>query len=95
MLRQSERRRPGWHGGCLRHRANRGSLPGMTLTERDRAVLDFEGTWWREPGPKARAIRSRLGLSATRYYEILNDLVDRAEAEAYDPLVVRRAPPPR
>jgi hypothetical protein len=62
----------------------------MPLTERDRAILDFERTWWSEPGPKEQAIRSRFDLSATRYYEILNELLERDDAMTYDPLVVRR-----
>ena len=62
----------------------------MALTERDRAILDFERSWWREPGPKEQAIKDRFELSSTRYYEILGELLAMAEAEAYDPLVVRR-----
>ena len=62
----------------------------MALSERDQAILDFERTWWMEPGPKESAIRARLDLSPTRYYQLLGDLVGSAEALAYDPLVVRR-----
>lgn len=62
----------------------------MRLSERDRALLDFEGSWWTRPGPKGAAIRDRLGLSPTRYYQLLAGLADSAEAEAYAPLVVRR-----
>lgn len=62
----------------------------MALSERDIAILDFERTWWIEPGPKEQSIRERLVLSPTRYYQLLNELIDRPEADAYDPLVVRR-----
>ena len=62
----------------------------MPLTDRDRAMLDFERTWWSEPGPKGAAIQARIGLSPARYYRLLADLIGSAEAEAYDPLVVRR-----
>ena len=73
----------------------------MPLTDRDRAILDFERTWWLEPGPerpsgaggtgpKAAAIQARTGLSPTRYYRLLAQLIGSAEAAAYDPLVVRR-----
>jgi len=62
----------------------------MPLTDRDRAILDFERTWWAEPGPKAAAIQARIGLSAARYYQVRADLIGSPEAEAYDPLVVRR-----
>jgi len=62
----------------------------MALSARDVAIIDFERTWWLETGPKEQAIRMRLCLSATRYYQLLNDLIDRPEAHEYDPLVVRR-----
>lgn len=62
----------------------------MALTARDRAILDFERSWWTEPGPKDTAIRERFELSGTRYYQLLTELLDDAEAMAYDPLLVRR-----
>jgi Protein of unknown function (DUF3263) len=61
-----------------------------TLDERSRAILDFERGWWQGPGPKDRSIRSRLGLSPARYYQLLNDLIDSPEALRYDPMLVRR-----
>lgn len=62
----------------------------MILTDRDRAILDFERTWWSEPGPKEQVIRERFDLSGTRYYQLLNELLDSPDALEYDPLVVRR-----
>jgi Protein of unknown function (DUF3263) len=62
----------------------------MALTDRDRAILDFERGWWSEPGPKELAIRERFDLSSTRYYELLNEMLDMPDALGYDPLVVRR-----
>jgi hypothetical protein len=62
----------------------------MALPERERAILDFERTWWTEPGPKDAAIRARFEMSTTRYYRLLNELLDSPDALAYDPLVVRR-----
>lgn len=62
----------------------------MELTERDRAILDFEHSWWRETGPKETLIQERFELSATRYYEILGQLLDSPEAYEHDPLGVRR-----
>jgi hypothetical protein len=62
----------------------------MGLSERDRAILDFERTWWTESGSKTAAIRARFKLSATRYYQVLAGLLDSPDAHAYDPLVVRR-----
>jgi hypothetical protein len=63
---------------------------GGPLDPRDRAILDFERTWWREPGPKGRLIRERLGISAARYHQLLNRIMDRPEALTYDPMLVRR-----
>lgn len=60
------------------------------LAERDRAVLEFERAWWRYPEPKDRAIREYLGMSATRYYQVLRRLLDDPAAESADPLTVRR-----
>lgn len=62
----------------------------MPLSDRDRSILDFERIWWTLPGPKELAIREHLDVSATRYYRLLAELMDSREAEAYDPLVVRR-----
>jgi hypothetical protein len=62
----------------------------MELTDRDRAILDFERSWWAESGPKEALIREKFELSATRYYQILNELLESQEACEYDPLVVRR-----
>jgi hypothetical protein len=62
----------------------------MALSERDRAILDFERTWWTEPGPKDAAIRARFGVSPARYYRLLQDVLDAPDAMEYDPLVVLR-----
>jgi hypothetical protein len=67
-----------------------GRLPEMPLSERDQAILDFERSWWAEPGPKELAIRQRFDLSATRYYQVLGALLESPDAVEYDPLVVRR-----
>jgi hypothetical protein len=61
-----------------------------TLPARDQEILAFERQWWRYAGAKEAAIRERFGMSATRYYQVLNALVDRPEALAVDPLLVRR-----
>ena len=60
------------------------------LNARDRRVLDFERAWWTYPGPKDVAIRDYLGMSATRYYQVLRRLMDDPEALAEDPMTVRR-----
>ena len=60
------------------------------LGERDNAVLEFESSWWLYPGPKDRAISEYLGMSATRYYQVLRRLVEDPEAMRHDPLTVKR-----
>lgn len=62
----------------------------MGLSDRDRAILDFERGWWMLPSSKGAGIREHLGLSPTRYYQLLGALVDDPDAATYDPLVVRR-----
>jgi hypothetical protein len=68
------------------------SVAGTELTRKERAVLDFERSWWQRPGEetKAAAIRRLLSLSSSRYYELLDALCDSPHALAYDPLGVRR-----
>ena len=66
------------------------SLDPMALTDRDRAILDFERSWWTESGPKDTAIRERFELSGTRYYQLLTELLDDPDALEYDPLLIRR-----
>jgi uncharacterized protein DUF3263 len=62
----------------------------MGLSERDRAVLEFEGSWWTASGVKESAIKARFGISASSYRRILAALMDSEEAESVDPLLVRR-----
>lgn len=60
------------------------------LSERDVAILDFEKSWWMARSSKEQEIRDRFDLSAARYYQILNALIDRPEALEHDPLLVKR-----
>ena len=66
----------------------REAVPG--LGERDREILEFERQWWKYAGAKETAIRESFDMSATRYYQVLNALIDRPEALVADPLLVRR-----
>lgn len=66
------------------------SGPAAALSERDRGVLEFERQWWKYAGAKEQAIRDLFGMSATRYYQILNGLIDTPEALAFDPMLVKR-----
>jgi hypothetical protein len=62
----------------------------LGLSARELDMLAFERQWWRAAGAKETAIRDRFGLSPTRYYQVLNALVDRPAALVADPLLVRR-----
>ena len=63
---------------------------GAELAERDQRILDFERRWWKYAGAKEQAVRDNFGMSATRYYQVLNALIDRSEALAYDPMLIKR-----
>ena len=60
------------------------------LSRREHEMLTFERQWWRRAGAKETAIRDRFGVPPTRYYQVLNALVDRPEALEADPLLVQR-----
>lgn len=60
------------------------------LSEQEQRVLQFERQWWRYAGAKEQAIRDQFGLNATRYYQILNGLLDDPAAMQFDPLLVKR-----
>jgi hypothetical protein len=70
------------------------SVPGEDrageLSDRDAEILSFERQWWKFAGAKEQAIRDKFEMSATRYYQLLNALIDRPEALAHDPLLVKR-----
>ena len=61
-----------------------------TLTEDQAAILAFERQWWKYPGAKETAIVERFGFTATRYYQVLNALLDEPAALEADPMLVRR-----
>ncbi|MCX5200432.1 DUF3263 domain-containing protein [Streptomyces sp. NBC_00237] len=64
--------------------------PGGALSARELAVLAVEKRGWAGPGAKERAIREQLGISPTRYYQLLNALLDDARAWEHDPTTVKR-----
>lgn len=61
-----------------------------SLSERDCGILEFERQWWKYSGAKEAAVREKFDMSSTRYYQVLNALIDRPEALEHDPLLVRR-----
>ena len=66
------------------------AVAAETLSERDREILSLERLWWQYAGAKEQAIRDKFEMSSTRYYQVLNALIDREEALAFDPLLVKR-----
>lgn len=60
------------------------------LSERDQQILGFERQWWKYAGAKEQAIRELFDMSATRYYQVLNALIDSPDALAFDPMLVKR-----
>ncbi|OLT48001.1 hypothetical protein BJF85_14060 [Saccharomonospora sp. CUA-673] len=68
-------------------------LPGddvSGLSEREREVLAFERQWWKYAGAKEQAVRELFAMSPTRYYQILNRLIDKQDAMRADPMLVKR-----
>jgi hypothetical protein len=61
-----------------------------SLTARDREILSFERQWWKFAGAKEQAVRELFDMSSTRYYQVLNSLIDRPAALAHDPMLVKR-----
>ncbi len=60
------------------------------LNELESRILEFEGTWWKFAGAKESAIKELFDLSAPRYYQLLNDLIDREDALVAAPMLVKR-----
>jgi len=58
--------------------------------DRERKILEFERYWWKYAGAKERAIRDQFEVSATRYYQLLNEIIDLPKALEYDPILVKR-----
>ena len=60
------------------------------LSDRDKDILDFERSWWKHAGVKEQAIRDRFDMSATRYYQLLNEILENPAALEHDPILVKR-----
>ena len=63
---------------------------GSKLTDLETRIMDFERNWWRFAGAKETAIKELFDLTAPRYYQLLNDLIDRDDALAASPMLVKR-----
>lgn len=60
------------------------------LSDLEVRILEFERSWWRYAGAKESAIKELFDLSGPRYYQLLNDLVDREDALLASPMLVKR-----
>ena len=60
------------------------------LSDRDREIIAFERQWWKYAGAKEQAIRELFDMSATRYYQVLNALIDSQDALEADPMLIKR-----
>ncbi|BAL92934.1 hypothetical protein AMIS_77140 [Actinoplanes missouriensis 431] len=60
------------------------------LTEREQQIIAFETKWWKHAGAKEQAIRDTFDLSSTRYYQLLNGLLDNPAALEHDPVLIGR-----
>ena len=78
--------------GSLEPHGTQGARPDSVagLSERDEQVLAFERQWWKYAGAKESAIRELFDMSATRYYQVLNALIDDPAALAHDPMLIKR-----
>ncbi|GID94965.1 hypothetical protein Adi01nite_43770 [Amorphoplanes digitatis] len=66
------------------------TAPSPALTDREVEILAFESKWWKHAGAKEQAIRDAFGLSSTRYYQLLNALLDNPAALEHDPVLIGR-----
>ena len=65
-------------------------LEPSSLTAQQAALLESEKLWWALPASKETEIRERFDISPTRYYQLLNALIDTEAALVHDPLLVKR-----
>ena len=62
----------------------------VALSDLEVRILEFERQWWRYAGAKDVGIKQEFNLSAREYYELLNNLIDRQDALAAAPLLIKR-----
>jgi len=66
------------------------TTPSGELSDRDREIIAFERQWWKYAGAKEQAIRELFDMNATRYYQVLNALIDNPAALEADPMLIKR-----
>ena len=60
------------------------------LSDLESRILGFEANWWQYAGAKESAIKELFDLTAPRYYQLLNDLIDQDRALLAAPMLVKR-----
>ncbi|MFT4245118.1 MAG: DUF3263 domain-containing protein [Micrococcaceae bacterium] len=55
-----------------------------------RQILGLEKQEWRNAAEKEAKIKAELKISVTKYYMLLNRLIDSREALEYSPALVKR-----
>ena len=73
-----------------RLRTGQHGCPHQGLSERDREIIAFERQWWKYAGSKETAIKELFDMSSTRYYQVLNALIDHPAALEHDPMLIKR-----
>ena len=61
-----------------------------TLSESELTVLAIERRQFKYSAQKEKLIREKLDLNATRYYQMLNSLLDNPLALAAEPMLINR-----
>lgn len=74
----------------MNNAARQDAPTGSALSERDVEILTFERNWFKLQGAKEQAIRERFDMGPSRYYQLLNALIDNPSALAHDPMLVKR-----
>ena len=64
--------------------------PSVPLSDRDREILAFQRQWWKYAGSKEQAIKELFDMSSTRYYQVLNALINNPAALSEDPMLIKR-----
>jgi len=82
-----------WEGRVMNdeHETHEAAAPSASgMSDRDHKILAFERQWWKYAGAKEQAVKELFDMSATRYYQVLNAIIDTPEALAADPMLVKR-----
>lgn len=60
------------------------------MTDAERQMREFAGHRWQYAGNQETAVRAEFGVSLTRYWQVVNRVLDDPDALRFDPQLVRR-----